>query len=95
MALDAHCPGILRRHEGVLNKRDVCVLLLCPPRVTKTTLANTRASDVRKLAFLLGGTGGRSSGNPKDGPVWFGSGRHMRLDWPLQVNDSDLDFTAP
>jgi len=27
----------------------------------------------------------------KDGPVWFGSGGHMSL----QVNDSELDFTAP
>jgi len=79
----------------LLNKREVRILLLCPPRVTKAALANTRAGDVRKLAFLLGGTGGRSSGNPKDGPVWFGSGGHMRLDWPLQVYDSELDFTVP
>ena len=91
MSPDAHCPGILRRHDGLLKKRDVRILLLCPPRVTKATLANIRAGDVRKLPFLLGGSGGRSSGNPKDGPVWFGSGGHMRLDWPLQVND----ITAP
>ena len=61
----------------MLNKRDVRILLLCPPRVTKATLANIQAGDVRKLAFLLGGTDDRSLGNPIDGPVWFGSGRHM------------------
>jgi len=94
VAPDAHCPGILWRHDGLLNKRDVRILVLCPPRVTKATLANIRAGDVRKLAVLLGGTGGRSSGKPKDGPVWFGSGGHMRLDWPFQVNDIELDFTA-
>jgi len=33
--------------------------------------------------------------NPKDGPVCFGSGEAIPLDWPLQVNDSELDFTAP
>jgi len=73
----------------------VRILLLGPPSDTKETLDSIQVSDVRKLAFLLGGTGGRSSGNPKDGPVWFGSGEAMRLDWPLQVNDSELDFTVP
>jgi len=92
---DTHCPGVLRRHDGLLNQRDVRILLLGPASGTKETLDSIRVSDVRKLAFLLGGTGGRSSGNPKDGPVWFGSGKAMRLDWPLQVNDSKLDFTAP
>jgi len=92
---DAHCPGTLRRHDGLLNNRDVRILLLCPPRVTKKTLETIRASHVRKLAFLLGGTGGRSSSNPKDGPVWFGSGGYLQLDWLLQANDSVLDFTAP
>jgi len=29
------------------------------------------ASDMRKLTFLLRGTGGKSSGIPKDGPVWL------------------------
>ena len=48
-----------------------------------------------KLAFLLGGTGGRTSSNQKDGPVWFGSGEAIRLDWHLQLNDKKLDFTAP
>jgi len=50
---------------------------------------------VRKLTFLLGEAGGKTSANPKDGPLWFGSGEAIRLDWPLQVNDSELDFTAP
>jgi len=95
VALDAHCPGILRRHDGLLNKREVRILLLCLPRVTKKTPETIRASHVRKLAFLLGGTGGRSSSNPKDGPVWFGSGGYLRLHWLLQANDSELDFTAP
>ena len=96
MVPDTHCPSVLRRHDGLLNKRDVRILLLGPPSDTKEseTLAS-QVSDVRKLAFLLGGTSGRSSGNPKDGPVWFGSGEAMRLDWPLQVNNSKLDFTAP
>ena len=58
-------------------------------------LDRIRVSDVHKLAFLLEGTGGRTSGNPKYGPVWFGSRGSMRFDWPLQVNDSVLDFTAP
>ena len=49
----------------MLNNRDVRILILCPPRATKKTLENIRASDVRKLAFLLGGTGGRSASNPK------------------------------
>jgi len=89
---DTHCPGILRRHDGLLNKRDASTL---PPSATKKTLDRIRVKDMRKLAFLLGGTGGRTSGNPKDGPVWFGSGGSMRLDWPLQVNDSELDITAP
>jgi len=71
------------------------LLLLCPPRVTKATLANIRAGDLRKLAFLLAGTGGRRSDNPKDGPVWFISGGHMRLEWPFKVNGSELDFTSP
>ena len=92
---DTHCPGVLRRHDGLLNKRDVRILLLGPPSDTKETLDSIRVIDVRKLAFLLGGTGGRTSGNPKDGPVWFGSGEAIRLDWPLQFNDSELDFTAP
>jgi len=85
----------IRQVTTQLNKRNVRILLLYPPCVMKATLANIRASDVRKLPFLLGGTGDWSSGNPKDGPLWFGSGGHMRLDWPLQVNDSELDFTAP
>jgi len=92
---DTHCPGVLRRHAGLLNTRDVRILLLEPPSDTKETLDRLRISDVRKLAFLLRGTGGRTSANPKDGPVWFGSGRAIRLDWPLQINDSELDFTAP
>jgi len=71
---DTHCPGVLRRHDGVLNKRDVRILLLGPLSSTKETLDRIRIRDVRKLAFLLGGTGGRTSGNPKDGPVWYGSG---------------------
>ena len=95
VAPDAHCPGILRRHDGLLNKRDARILLLCLPRFTKKTLKTIRVSHVRKLAFLLGGTGGRSSSSPKDGPVWFGSGGYLRLDWLLQANDSVLDFTAP
>ena len=92
---DTHCPGVLRRHDGMLNKRNVRILLLGPPSDTKETLDSIRVSDVRKLAFLLGGTGGRTSGNPKDGPVWFGSGEAIQPDWPLQVNDSELDFIAP
>jgi len=94
-APDIHCPGVLRRHDGLLNKRDMRILLLGPPSATKETLDSIRVSDVRKLAFLLGGTGGRTSGNPKDGSVWPGSGGSMRLDWLLQVNDSELDVTAP
>ena len=90
-----HCPGVLRRHDGLLNNRDVRILLLGPLSITKKTLASIRIRDVRKLAFLLGGAGGRTSSNPKDRPVWFGSGEAMRLDWHLQVNDSKLDFTAP
>jgi len=66
---DTHCPGVLRQHDGLLNKRDVRILLLGPPSDTKEILDTIRVSDVRKLAFLLGGTGGRTSGNPKDGPV--------------------------
>jgi len=54
--------------------RDVHILLLDPPNDTKETLDSFRISDVRKLAFLLGGTSGRTSANLKDGPVWFGSG---------------------
>jgi len=49
------------------------MLLLGPPSDTKETLDSIRVSDVRKLAFLLrgtGGTGGRT-GSPKDEPVWF------------------------
>jgi len=91
---DTHCPGVLRRHAGLLNTRDVRILLLDPPSDTKETLDSCRISDVRKLAFLLGRTGGKTSANPKDGPVWFGSEEAIRLDWPLQVNDSELDFTA-
>ena len=71
------------------------ILLLGPPSTTKKTLDSIRVSDVQNLAFLLEGTGSRTSGNPKDGPVLFGSGEVMRLDWPLQVNPSELDFTAP
>jgi len=26
--------------------------------------------------------------------VWFGSGGYLRLDWLLQANDSEQDFTA-
>jgi len=92
---DTHCPGVLWRHDGFLNKRDVRILLLGAPSDTKETLDNIRVSDVRKLAFLLGRTGSRTSGKPKDGPVCFGSGEAIRLDWPLQVNDSKLDSTAP
>jgi len=90
-----HCPGVLRRHDGLLNKKDVRILLLGPPSITKKTPDSIRIRDVRKLAFLLGGTGGRTSGNPKDGPVCFGSEEAIRLDWHVQVNDSELDFTAP
>jgi len=92
---DTHCSGVLWRHDGLLNKRDVRIILLGLPSDTKEPLDRIRVSDVRKLVFLLGGTCGRTSGTPKDGPVWFGSGEAIRLDWPLQVNDSELDFTAP
>ena len=74
MVPDTHCPSVLRRHHGLLNKRDVRILLLGPPSSTKKTLDSLRIRDVRKLAFLLGGISGRTSGNPKDGPVWYGSG---------------------
>jgi len=73
----------------------VRILLLDLPSDTKKTLDRLWISDVRKLAFLLGGTSGRTSDNLKDGPVWFGSGEAIRLDWPLQINDSELDFIAP
>jgi len=43
---DARCPGILRRQDGLLQKWDVRILLLCLPHVTKATLANIRAGDV-------------------------------------------------
>jgi len=69
VAPDTHCPGILRRHDGLLNKRDVRILLLGPPRVAKKPFVSVRVSDMCELAFLLGGTGGRTSGNPKDGSV--------------------------
>ena len=65
---DTHYPGLLR-HDGLLNKRDVRILLLDSPSDTKETFDTIRVGDVRKLAFLLGGTGGRTSANPKDGPV--------------------------
>ena len=94
MVLGTHCPGVLQRHDGLLNKREVRILLLGPPNDTKELLDRIRVSDVRKLAFLLGGIVGRTSSNPKDGPVWFGSGEAIRLDWPLQVNDSEMNFTA-
>ena len=61
----------------MLDKRDVRILLICLICMINVTLANIRDGDVRKLAFLLGGTDDRSLGNPIDGPVWFGSGRHM------------------
>ena len=34
---DTHCPGVLRRHAGLLNMRDVHILLLDPPSDTKET----------------------------------------------------------
>jgi len=77
---DTHCPGVSRRHAGLLNTQDVRILLLDPSSDTKVTLDSCQISDVRKLAFLLGGTGGRTSVNRKDGPVWFGSGEVLRLD---------------
>jgi len=45
---DTHCPGVLRRHAGLLNTRDVRFLLLDPPSETKETLDSYRISDVRK-----------------------------------------------
>jgi len=66
---DTHCPGIFRRHDGLLNKRDLRILLLRTPSITKKTLDSIWIRDVRKLAFLLAETGGRTFGNPKDGPV--------------------------
>jgi len=78
-----------------LNKRDVSMLLIGPPSDTKETLDSIWVGEVHKLAFLLGGTSGRTSGNSKAGPVWLGSREAIRLDWPLQVNDSELDFTEP
>jgi len=73
VAPETHCPGVLWRHDALLSKRHVRILLLCPPSAAKKTLDSIRVSDVRKLAFLLGGTNGKTSGDPKDGPVWFGS----------------------
>jgi len=55
---DTHCPGVLQRHNGLLNKKDVRILLLGPPSDTNETLASIQVSDVRKLAFLLRGTSG-------------------------------------
>ena len=69
VAPETHCPGVLRRHDALLNKMDMRILLLGPPSAEKKTLDSVRVSNVRKLAFLLGGTNGRTSGNPKDGPV--------------------------
>ena len=63
---DTHCPDVLQRHDGLLNKRDVRTLLIGPTSDAKETLDNIRVSDVRELAFLLGRTVGRTSGNPKD-----------------------------
>ena len=74
----------------------MCASSCLTRQVTQMKLFDScQISDVRKLAFLLGGTGGRTSPNPKDRPVWFGSGEAIQLVWPLQVNDSELDFTAP
>jgi len=76
---DTHCRGVLQRHDGLLNKRDVRILLLGPQSDTKETLASIQIRDVRKLAFLLGGTNGRSSGNPKDGLCGLAQGRPCDL----------------
>jgi len=65
---DEDLPGILQRHDGLLNQRDVRILLLAPPAETQAILQRIRPRDVRKLALLFGGTGGQGSSNPKDGP---------------------------
>ena len=78
-----HLPGILRRHEGMLNKRDVRILLLAPKAESVAALSTVLPADLRKLAYLLGGTGGCGSHNTRDGPAWYGGGRSIRLDWVI------------
>ena len=58
-----HLPGILRRHAGMLNKRDVRILLLAPKADSVAALTTVLPADLRKFAYLLGGTGGCGSHN--------------------------------
>ena len=69
-----HLPGILQRHEGMLNKRDVRILLLAPKADSVAALSTVLPADLRKLAYLLGGTGGCGSHNTRDGPASYGGG---------------------
>ena len=53
-------PGVLRRHNRLMNPRDVRVLLFASRRDDVTRMVGTEA--LRRLAFVAGGTGGRGSG---------------------------------
>ena len=75
-----YLPGILRRHAGMLNKRDVRILLLAPKDDSVAALTTVLPADLRKLVYLLGGTGGCGSHNFCNGPAWHGGGRQNRLD---------------
>ena len=79
----------------MLNKRDVRILLLAPKADSVAALAMVLPDNLRKLAYLLGGTGGCGSHNTRDGPAWYGGGRSIRLDWVMQASDKQLDFKAP
>jgi hypothetical protein len=55
MAPDARCHGILRRHDGLLNKRNVCILLLGPPSATKKALDSILTNTYRSYMILRTG----------------------------------------
>ena len=66
-------PGVLRRHARLMNPRDVRVLLFAPRRDDVARTVGTE--ELRRLAFVAGGTGGRGSGAPtRWAPTWYGAG---------------------
>ena len=88
-------PG-LRRHPALLNCRDVRMLLIGPSAHVALAAQKVTPEALRRLAFLVGGTGGTGMPSARWGPTWYGAGGGgVRLDWELQTSCTHLDFAIP
>ena len=72
------------------------MLLIGPSAHVALAAQKVTPEALRRLAFLVGGTGGTGMPSARWGPTWYGAGGGgVRLDWELQTSCTHLDFAIP